>query len=109
MAKFDYRKLAARIAGKPPELMFSVVAGTTANTNIAVTSPHGSASGGSVSIGREDGLLAVLEFQDTAGATVGIVADRVGEASVTSDGNIQLTTTNTTGKGLLVIWLRHRV
>lgn len=104
--KFDYKKLAARFAGRPDELMFTAVAGAAINTNIAVTGA--TANGQTASIGLKDGLLAVLEFQDTAGATQGLVADRVNEASITSAGNIQLTTTNTTGHGLLVIWLKRR-
>lgn len=97
MALFDYKRSASRAAGKPVIPTFTVVAGAAINTNIAVTG-----------IKREDGLLAILDFQDTAGATQCILANRVAETSVTSDGNIQLTTTNTTGHGLLVVYLKRR-
>lgn len=80
----------------PLDLQFTVVAGAAINTNIAVAG-----------IKRGDGLLAVLEFQDTAGVTVGLTANRVAETNITSDGNVQLTTTVTTGKGLLVIWVKR--
>lgn len=106
MGKIDWKRLARAAVGRPPELMFSVVAGTTANTNIALTGKD--STGSNVSIGLKDGLVAVLQFQDTAGVTACVTADLVAETSVTSAGNIQLTTTNTTNKGLLVIWYRRR-
>jgi hypothetical protein len=107
MAKMNFLKRAQRASGKPMELMFSVVAGAAINTNIAVSAVSG-VTGATETIKRGDGLLAVIDFQDTAGGTAGVVGDRVGETSITSDGNIQLTTTNTTNHGLLVIWQRNR-
>src|SRR4051812_24846838 len=98
MAKLDWQRfMSSRASGRMPELMFTVVAGTTSATNIAVAG-----------IRIHDGLVAVLEFQDTACATVGGVADRVGGASITSAGNIQLTTPTTTGHGLVVVWMKRR-
>lgn len=96
MAKYDLKKLAARVAGRPAELMFTVVAGAAADTDIAISG-----------ITLRDGLVAVLEFQPpTAASGDGLVADRVGEAAITSDGNIQLDTTATTGNQLLVVWYK---
>lgn len=53
-----------------------------------------------------DRLLAVLQMQPpTAASGDAIVADRIDETSITSAGNIQLTTTDTTGNQLLVLYL----
>ncbi len=72
----------------------NVVAGAAADTNIAIAG-----------IKTGDKLVSVLQVEPDNGATGTMLTDRTGEASITSDGNIQLTTTNTTGKQLLVIWL----
>lgn len=75
-------------------LKITVVAGAAADTNIAISG-----------IKTEDTLLAVLEIQPpTAASGDTIKGDRTSEASITSDGNIQLTTTDTTGNQLLVVW-----
>lgn len=93
MAKVDIKRFAARFAGRPVIPNWTVVAGAAANTNIAVSG-----------INVEDGLVAVLAF-DFGGTAI---VDRVSEATVTSAGNIQLSTTNTTGKVLLVNWVKVR-
>ena len=71
------------------QLTITRAAGATAATNIAIAG-----------IATEDTLLAVIEFV-TAGTGVN---NRTGEASITSAGNIQLSTTNTTNNFLLVFW-----
>jgi hypothetical protein len=93
MAKGNVRKLAARATGRPLIPNFTVVAGAAVNTNIALTGAKG-----------EDVLLAVLRFDVNAG-NFADVSDVVAETAITSDGNVQLTTTDTTGDKLLVIWL----
>lgn len=77
----------ARTAYENPEI--DIVAGTTADTNIAVAG-----------ITKDDVLIEVLEI-DIAGNGV---ADRTAEASITSAGNIQLGTTDTTASHLVVKW-----
>jgi hypothetical protein len=74
-------------------LKFSVVAGSTAVANIAVTG-----------ILTEDTIVAVLRLDRDATAANINLADVTSEASITSNGNIQLTTTNTTGDTLVVVW-----
>lgn len=61
--------------------------GTTAATNIAVAG-----------IALEDTLQSVIMF---AG---GVPSDVTSEASITSAGNIQLSTTDSTGNKLLITW-----
>lgn len=65
-----------------------VVAGTTSATNIAVAN-----------ILTTDTLESVIMF------AAGVPSDVTGEASITSNGNIQLSTTNSTGNTLIVRWL----
>jgi hypothetical protein len=68
-------------------------AGTTAATNIAITG-----------IKTSDALAAVfLLNRDATAANINIGSVQ-SEASITSDGNIQLSTTNSTGDTLLVFW-----
>ncbi len=67
----------------------ATVAGTTATTNIAVTG-----------IATEDILVSVVEIA----TTTGIPTDRTGEASITSAGNIQLASTDTSSDKLIVHW-----
>ncbi len=74
-------------------LRVSVVAGADDDVNIAVTG-----------IATEDTLLSVLQVEPDNGSGGTMLTDRTGESSITSAGNIQLTTTDTTGKQLLVIW-----
>ena len=89
-------------AGSPPEgkaltdllgelqgLKASAAAGAAVDTNIAVTG-----------IALDDTLVAVIEI-DIAGDAVAI---RTAEAAITSAGNIQLDTTNTTASHLLILW-----
>ena len=71
-------------------IKFNAAAGAATDTNIAVSG-----------IAVEDTLVGVLEI-DIAGDAV---ADRLSESSITSAGNIQLTTTTTTGSFLLIIWM----
>ncbi len=71
-----------------------VVAGDTANTNIPV-------AGATV---KKTTLVAVNASDGTSGI---LEANRVAEAAVTSDGNIQLDTTNTTGK-ILAVWFYNK-
>ena len=93
MAKLDIRKLARHFAGRTPELMVTVIPGAAASTNIAVAG-----------ITLRDGLLAVVQVEDTAGVADGVIAELVSEASITSDGNIQLSSTDTSAGGLLILW-----
>lgn len=68
-------------------LKTTVVAGTTATTNIAVSG-----------IATSDILRRVLMF------AAGVPSDVTAEASITTAGNIQLATTNSTGNTLVVEW-----
>lgn len=86
LTKGVLRKILQELQG----LKFNSAVGTTAVTNIAVAG-----------IATVDTLVGVYEI-DIAGNNV---ADRLSESSITSAGNIQLTTTNTTGSFLLIIWL----
>ena len=75
-----------------------VLAGATAATDIAVAG---------VTI-KNTQILSVLEYDRSGGgAGLGTFTDRTSEASITSDGNLQLDTTNTTGSQLLA-WLREK-
>lgn len=78
----------------------AVVAGAAAVTNIPIAG-----------ILTGDALVGVVQFDlaaDTGSSATGNkvqnVVDRTSEASITSNGNIQLSTTVTTGDVLLVIW-----
>ena len=71
-----------------------LVNGTTAAANIAVT---GIATG--------DKLVAVIGFDPDNATPASQVQNFTSEASITSGGNIQLSTTDTTGFDLLVIWM----
>ncbi len=80
-------------------LKFTVVNGAAANSNIAITG-----------IATADKIVGVakLDFTLTEGTPntrAWDASDLTGEASVTSAGNIQLDTTDTTGEVLLVLWL----
>lgn len=78
---------------KAPIIRSAVVAGTTAATNIAVTG-----------ITLQDALVAVVRLDRDATAANINISNVQSEASITSAGNIQLSTTNTTGDSLLVLW-----
>ena len=75
-------------------LKVNVVAGAAINTNIAIAG-----------IATADKLVAVLQVEPDNGTTATMLTNRTSEASITSAGNLQLTTTSTTGKQLLVLWL----
>ena len=77
-------------------LRVSVLAGTTAAANIAVTG-----------ILTTDTIVACLEF--TTAASIATLADRTAECSITSNGNIQCSTTNTSSNALLLFWLQNSV
>ena len=68
----------------------AILAGAAATTNIALTGATTADTLGSV-------------IHNTAGT----LADVTSEASITSDGNIQLSTTDTTGDQLVVEWYKH--
>ena len=72
----------------------AVVAGTTAAANIAISG-----------IATTDKIVAVVRVDLDATASNIDVDDLTSEASITSAGNIQLSTTNTTGDKLIVFWL----
>ncbi len=71
---------------------FTVVNGTTAATNIAISG-----------IATTDKIVSVVKLDFTLSG--GTSNTRTWEASVTSAGNIQLSTTDTSGEILLVLWL----
>ncbi len=78
---------------------FSVVNGTTANTNIAVSG-----------INTQDRIVSVVKLDFTLAeggpnTRTWEASDLTSEASITSNGNIQLSTTNTTSEILLVFWI----
>jgi hypothetical protein len=68
-------------------------AGTTAATNIAIPG-----------ITINDRLAGVFLLNRDATAANINIGSVLSEASITSDGNIQLSTTNSTGDALMVIW-----
>jgi hypothetical protein len=74
-------------------MKFNVLAGTTANTNIAVSG-----------IATDDVLMFCLRLDRDATAANITMADVTAEVAITSAGNVQLSTTNTTGDSLLLIW-----
>lgn len=84
------RSHGATAAGKPSRLKQTLVDGAAADTNIAVSG-----------IAVRGEIVSVIEF-DT-----GVPFDRTAEATVTSAGNIQLGTTDTTGSKLLVTWYQR--
>lgn len=93
MALGAFEKLRDALGGSGIEFKVKVVAGAAINTNIAISG-----------IRKDAELLAVLQVEPDNGVTGTMLTDRASEASVTSAGNIQLTTTNTTGKQLLVVY-----
>lgn len=93
MALGKLSRLRSRLAGGGVELRYAVVAGAAAGTNIAVSGIRR----------RDEVLLAVAVEPPTS--TAGNALDDVGdEVTIPSDGYIQLSTTNTTGKQILVLW-----
>ena len=75
-------------------LKFAVVAGASAVANIAISG-----------IATTDKIVAVVRVDLNATAANIDVDDLTSEASITSAGNIQLSTTNTTSDKLIVFWL----
>ncbi len=80
-------------------LKFTVVNGAAAGNNIAVAG-----------IKTGDRLVSVVKLdftlsEGTPNTRTWEASDLTSEASIPSDGNIQLSTTNTTGEVLLVLWL----
>ena len=73
------------------KLKFTLTDGAAANTNITVAG-----------IATEDTLIGVQEFEAETGTYA--PTDRTSEASITSAGYIQLSTTTTASDKLLVIW-----
>ena len=78
---------------------FTVVNGTTAATNIALSG-----------IATSDKIAGVVKLdftltEGTPNTRAWDASDLTSEASVTSAGNIQLSTTDTSGEILLVLWL----
>lgn len=73
-------------------LQFALLAGTTATTDIAVTG-----------IVTTDKIVWCGEFTSTA--SIASLADRTSETSITSNGQIQLASTNSTSNSLLLIWI----
>ena len=87
---------AADQAAALADLQIEIVAGTTATTNIAVAG-----------IQTHDDILYVAHISTTA--SVATIVDITSEASVTSDGNIQLSTTDTSSDSLMVFWKRQTI
>ena len=83
------RKILTELQG----LKTSVVTGTTSATNIAVTG-----------IKTEDTLQSVVGIDGDAAVLADSVIDLTSEASITSNGNIQCSTTNTSAYRLIVNW-----
>ncbi len=73
-------------------LQIDLLSGTTATTNIAVSG-----------IATTDTIVACLHI--STAATIGTIADILSEVSITSAGNIQLSSTNTTSDQLMLFWI----
>jgi hypothetical protein len=74
----------------------TAAAGTTAAANIAVTG-----------IKTTDTIWGALVF--TTAASIASVADLTSECSITSDGNIQFASTNTSSNQVVLFWLQNSV
>lgn len=93
MATRTIRNVAARFAGRVPQLKVAAVAGANANTNITVTG-----------INKGDLIVSVLEIQPpTAGSGNAIANDRTATTSITAANTIQCTQ-STASNQLLVLW-----
>lgn len=93
MPKGNIRKFASRMGGRMPDLSQVVVAGAGANTNIAIAG-----------IKTSDQIVSVLRFLDPGVTTTAAVVDHTAQASITSDGNLQVTVaTNTNANDRLVV------
>ena len=78
------------------DLQIAIVAGTTATTNIAVANSQ-----------TQDDILFVAHISTTA--DVATYVDITSEASFTSDGQMQMSTTNTSSDSLMVFWRKQGV
>jgi len=77
----------------PVGAKYAVVAGADVDTNIAVTG-----------IATTDKIIYCVRLNRDATAANINVSDVTSEVSITSDGNIQLDTTDTTGDTLMLHW-----
>ncbi len=76
------------------KLRFSKAAGAAAAANITVTG-----------IKTTDHLLGIIHIEDLAVTSGDVVkGELLAEASITAANTIQLSTTNTTGDTLIVVW-----
>ena len=89
MALGAFEKLRDALAGGGVQFKFAIAAGAAANTNIAVAGLRADAE-----------LIAVIQFAAGTPSDVGAVA------SITSAGNIQLTSVST-GDQLLVVYAQR--
>jgi hypothetical protein len=94
MAEAPRDRSAANAQGRPFKSERSIGVGAATNTNIAITG---------IRIGT-DLLDTVIFFPKAAEPLPSVLT---AEASITSDGNIQCTTTTTTNGRLLVFWRKH--
>lgn len=76
------------VLGELQRLKTVVVAGANANTNIAIAG-----------IVTSDTLQSVLRHVDPGAATTAAVVDHTAQASITSNGNIQVTVATNTNAG----------
>lgn len=98
MAKFDYRLLASRAAGRPVVPEYTSVTGAAQNSNVAVNDRQG------VGIQGEDMLANVFDTSTSPWT------DLVAKFQAFNGGNIQ-NTVDSSGSGhtLLVVWFKRRV
>ena len=95
------RDIQAQVSGmvSPGDFNTTVVSGAATDTDIAVSG-----------IETGDALVGVLKLdftltEGTPNTKTWDAEDMLSEASITSDGNIQLSATDSTGSVLVVIWL----
>ena len=89
------RELRAKLGGAGLRLRSAIVAGTTAATNITVTG---------IKPGDQIAFAALAtQYEDTSS---GDIFDNVAdEISITAANTVQLSTTNSTGSQLLLLWV----
>lgn len=93
LAKITEDTVKGLLINELQSLTLSLLAGTTANTDIALPGADE----------KRTTIASVLQYDPNGGgAGVGAFADLTPEAAVTSPGNLQLDTTDTTGTQLLV-------
>lgn len=88
----DFDALVAAV-GELQRLKVNVLAGAAADTNIAVSG-----------IKTEDTILTCLRLNRDATAANIDITNLTSETAITSDGNIQIDTTVTTGDTLILFW-----